>query len=86
MVENDSAIITALRKETEEARVAANVATQNLEVASGVIQDLRLEVSSLKRKVSELQNDRSRNYTFAPSGEQTDIEIDAMMRLQVRTK
>ena len=66
-------------------RKAAAVATKNLTEATQLIQDLRLEVGALKRKLADLQ-DREGAREIAsiqpPTRDITDSEVDSMMHLQ----
>ena len=66
-------------------RKTAAIATKNLTEATQLIQDLRLEVGALKRKLADLQ-DREGGKELAtippPTRDVTDIEVDSMMQLQ----
>jgi len=85
MVNDDDATIQSLRKDAEDARKQAIIATKDLEEATNTIQDLRLELGALKRKLAEVQDVEGRKdiaFVPPPTQEETDREVDVMMRLQ----
>ena len=57
LVNDDEATIQTLRK-MQEARKTAIIATKDLEEATALVQDLRLELGALKRKLGEVRISR----------------------------
>ena len=85
LVNDDEATIQTLRKDAEEARKTAIIATKDLEEATALVQDLRLELGALKRKLGEVQDMEGRKeIAFVPPPSQitTDNEVNAMMKLE----
>ncbi len=85
MVNDDEATIQALRKDAEEARKTAITATKDLEEATALVQDLRLELGALKRKLAEVQDVGGRKeiaFVPPPAQKTTDTEVDALMKLE----
>lgn len=88
-LKEDEIAIIALRKEAEEARMKTILAQKQAADAAGIIDTLRLEISSLKRKLREIPADgkpllaaASNHSALPPSvnlGVQADIEVDEMM-------
>ena len=85
IVNDDEATIQALRKDAAEARKTAIAATKDLEEATALVQDLRLELGALKRKLAEVQDLEGRKeiaFVPPPSQKTTDSEVDALMKLE----
>lgn len=91
MSEEDNLTLTSLRRQAEESRISELVAKKQATEADAIIQTLRIEISSLKRRLKEkgeqpvvAQNSSSQSSATNPSFdsvnvfEQADDEVDSM--------
>lgn len=88
VAQNDEKTTVQLRRDCTEARKSAAIANKRADEATGIIQDLKIEISSLKRRIKELETQSNDPYATIPDPKSSasstanavaDAEIDSMM-------